>query len=230
MARRRRKSSMRRVALIVVVLGAVACALWLGPRLFERWRRPAAPQSELANVSADRVDPALDGRRVRVSGKLSAGKSARDLQLGVAADAPVLFRHVEMYQWREHCERGDCRYANTWSALPIDSSKFRVPAGHENPPAPFADAYFGGDIHLGAFAVDVDLAAAQAAAVDYPVHAAALPPNLAATFREIDGALYAGGDPAKPQVGELRVSYRIVPTGAVVNLTGVQRGTKLVAN
>lgn len=230
MARRRRKSSLRRVALIALILGVVACALWFGTRLFDRWRQPAVPRPEVANVPADRVDPAQDGRRVRVNGKLSAGKSAHDTQLGVTADAPVLFRHVEMYQWREHCERGDCRYENTWSALPIDSGKFQVAAGHENPPVPFADAYFGGDIHLGAFAVDIDLAAAQVPAVDFPVHAAALPPNLAATFREIDGALYAGGDPAKPQVGELRVTYRIVPPGTLVNLTGVQRGTKLVAN
>jgi hypothetical protein len=38
--------------------------------------------------------------------------------------------------------------------------------------------------------------------------------------------LYAGGDPAQPQVGMLRVSYRVVALGAA-SFDAVQRGANL---
>jgi hypothetical protein len=90
------------------------------------------------------------------------------------------------------------------------------------------DAHFAGaDLKLGAFAVDPGLVAAVAL-TDHPVHAADLPPNLAATFADADGALYAGGDASHPRVGEVKVSYRIAPLGEAV-LRGVQHGNRLTA-
>jgi hypothetical protein len=44
----------------------------------------------------------------------------------------------------------------------------------------------------------------------------------------VNGALSAGGDPAQPLVGKLRVSYRVVPLGAAT-LEGVQRDGALTA-
>ena len=70
--------------------------------------------------------------------------------------------------------------------------------------------------------------AAQQAPQAHPVSDAGLPPNLAASFSAVNGALYAGGDPAQPQVGMLRVSYRVVPLGAAT-LEGVQRDGTLSA-
>ena len=64
------------------------------------------------------------------------------------------------------------------------------------------------------------------AAQDYPVKTSALPPNMAATFNVTDGVLYAGGDAAHPQIGTVRVRYRIVPAGEV-ELAGVKRGNRL---
>jgi hypothetical protein len=90
------------------------------------------------------------------------------------------------------------------------------------------DALFpGANLKLGAFAVDAELVAAQVALVDHPVHAAELPPNLAASFAEVGGVLYAGGN-SQPRVGEVRVSYRIAPLGDVV-LAGIQRGSRLTS-
>ncbi len=166
----------------------------------------------------------------KVSGKLSLKHAPRDAQLGVAADAAMLLRIVEMYQWHERCELagGACSYTASWSSGHVDSAKFREPKGHENPPLPFADARFAaGEIRLGDLVVEPKLLEAQATQ-DYPVKAAALPLNMAATFNVVDGVLYAGGDAAQPQVGVVRVRYRIVPAGEV-ELTGVRRGNRLQA-
>jgi len=222
MARRRRKSPIRLVA-GAIALAALAAAGWFGYRHFD-WQQAAI------KVSAERVDPANEGRLVQVSGRLTAGSSARDADMDIEVSAAVLLRKVEMFQWREHCEHGAaCTYDTAWSSQRIESSGFRQPQGHENPPMRLVDAHFAApDIKLGAFVVDGAIVAGQVAPIDHPVHSADLPPNLAATFADSNGALYAGGDASNPRVGEVRVSYRIALPGEVV-LRGVQHGNRLAA-
>ena len=47
---------------------------------------------------------------MQVSGRVVASAPARDAQLGISVDDALLFRDVEMYQWREACAGADCRY------------------------------------------------------------------------------------------------------------------------
>jgi hypothetical protein len=228
MARRRRKASYTPILLVCVAVALAALAWMSASRIRAYFDAHGSKSATPLNVPADRVDPANEGRRVHIAGKLEVGAPARDEQLGVGANAAVLLRKVEMYQWREHCSGGDCTYEAAWSRQPIDSHKFRHAEGHENPPQRLADARFASDsIRVGAFSVMADVVA-QGAAIELPVHTADLPPNLAASFSDANGALYAGGDAAHPKVGEVRVSYVIVPPGSV-ELSGVQRGNSLVA-
>ena len=147
----------------------------------------------------------------------------------LSVDSVLLLRSVEMYQWREQCSGNDCHYDAAWSAQPIDSEKFRAPAGHENPRFPFTSARFSsGPVKLGGYVVDPQLIAEQVTLVNHAVHVADLPPNLAVTFRDADGILVAG-DPANPKVGALRVSFRAAPSTAVT-VSGVQRGQRLATD
>jgi hypothetical protein len=220
MARRKRKQGIR-IVVIAMALAGLAALGWFAYRHFDRQPVPI-------KVSADRVDPANEGRHVQVTGRLTASSVARDADMDIEAKAAVLLRKVEMFQWHERCEHGAaCSYETAWSSQRIDSSGFREPQGHENPPMRLVDAHFAGDdLKLGAFAADPALVAAQVALADHPVHAADLPPNLAATFADADGALYAGGDASHPRVGEVKVSYRIAPLGQTA-LRGVQHGNRL---
>ena len=141
----------------------------------------------------------------------------------------VLLRTVEMLQWHEQCAAKSCVYALEWSPRPVDSRAFKTPQGHQNPSRlPFSsERFLAGEVRLGAFRIDPALAAGAAAPLAYPVRGAQLPPNLAATFRDRDGVLYAS-DAAHAAVGDLRVSYRIVaPT--TLRLTGMQDGDRLKA-
>ncbi|HSE12639.1 MAG TPA: TMEM43 family protein [Rudaea sp.] len=230
MTRRKRKSR-GRIAAAILILGVIAGAGWFGYRHLDRVNQQvhdSGQQKIPVKISSERVDPANEGLRVQLGGRLEAGANARDSELGISARAALLSRKVEMYQWREHCAGATCDYEPVWSSLPMDSHNFRQPHGHENPPMRLVDANFAGaDLRLGAFTIDPALVAAQVALVDHPVHAAELPPNLAASFAEVGGVLYAGGN-SQPRVGEVRVSYRIAPLGNVV-LTGVQRGSRLTA-
>jgi len=89
------------------------------------------------------------------------------------------------------------------------------------------------DLRLGAFRVDAAAlgnqrlgSALQARPVPYPVNSAKLPSNLAITFRDVNGALYAG-DPEHRAVGDVRVSYRIIPAGKI-DIIGIQRGDRVI--
>ena len=178
-------------------------------------------------------DKAPEAKRVTLSGQLSASAPVRDAQIGIAAPAVLLLRHVEIFEWTEHCVGDKCEYRKEWAA-PVDSSRFKNAHGHQanplrdkNPKPPFADARFvAAEIRLDAVSVDPALVEQQLKTVDLAVKPADLPPNMAATFTVSDGLLYAGGDPAHPDIGTVRIGYRIIPTGPAT-LSGLQKGTHL---
>jgi hypothetical protein len=123
-----------------------------------------------------------------------------------------------------------------WSPQLIKSGKFREQEGHKNPERlPLTSARFSaGEVRLGAFRIDAATignyrltAALQTRPVPFPVSSSQLPSNLAISFRDSNGVLYAGNDPAHPAIGDVRVSYRIIPA-TDVQLTGIQRGDRLM--
>ncbi|MEP6938657.1 MAG: TMEM43 family protein [Rudaea sp.] len=219
--KRRGKSSTRSggvllLAVAVVVVAGIGIWAWHGHR------------ARNLVEAAKPVDPVAARDAVqRLQGRLDVVRPARDADLGISAPAVALLRSVAMYQWQEHCEDGRCTYSSEWSAQHVDSTKFRVAAGHANAPAPFASVRFlAGELRIGDVVIDPSLAVASLAPVEHPVVASALPPNLAATFSVVDGVLYAGGDPAHPRPGMIRISYRVVPAGEVA-VSGVRRGNRL---
>ncbi|MEO6687783.1 MAG: TMEM43 family protein, partial [Dokdonella sp.] len=161
-----------------------------------------------------------------VSGSLKVARPLRDPQLGISTEAVVLLRTVEMLQWRECGPSDGCEYVLQWSQQPVDARAFKK--GHENPlKLPFSSERFvADDIRLGAFKIDAALVTSVSEPTVFPVHVAQLPSNLAATFRDHDGVLYAGTDPAHGAVGDLRVSYRVIPAGSI-HLTAIQDGDHL---
>ncbi|MGN6521558.1 MAG: TMEM43 family protein [Dokdonella sp.] len=229
MARRGRRSGKGRALLLVAigVLLAGAAAWWL------RHHRHAIPTFPLADEPAspgiERIDARNEGREIELSGAVRVARPARDSALAIEADAVMLLRDVQMVQWQEHCAGSDCRYALEWSARRIDSHAFRDAAGHRNDvPFPLSsESFAAAEVRIGAYALDANLAAAGVAAQPYAVSTARLPPNLAATFHDCDGALCTG-DPKKPAAGDLRVAYRIVPAGTR-RVSGVQHDGRLRA-
>jgi hypothetical protein len=223
---RRRGSSVAAPLAAAVVLGAGG---WFAWQHRAELPRMAGMPAAAPTTPATRTEPPVDGRPLTLSGTLRVTRPARDTQLGIGADAVALLRRVEMLQWQESCAGARCDHALAWSEKPIDSRAFRQPQGHQNPPSlPFSsERFLAGELRLGTYVVDPALAAEGAEAVSWPVRTAQLPPNLAATFREQDGALYAG-DPAHPAAGDLRVSYRIVAAGER-RLSGVASAGRLKA-
>ncbi|MBN8727512.1 MAG: hypothetical protein J0H15_07380 [Xanthomonadales bacterium] len=219
----------RRSGWALPLAGVAAAVALIGGYVYQQ--RGSVPPTPAAPPATQAPPPAAGAQSgaVTLSGRLHAAAPVRDPQLGIEADAIALYRMVEVRQWQETCSAAGCEHALVWSEKWIDPARFREPAGHQNPRPPFASQRFlARDIRLGERRVDPLLALEGAAAEPLQVRAAQLPPNLAATFREHDGFLYAGADPARPAAGDLRVAYRVVPAGER-SLTGILVGDRLQA-
>lgn len=186
------------------------------------------------------LDPALEGKLVHVSGKATAQQPVHDEPFGLSEPALALERHVEMFQWREKKETrtekklggGEHKvtqytYDTVWDDELKSSQGFEHPEGHANPTAmPFQSQRFDADpVRLD----DLVLAGSIASRIhgDETVRPTLeqLPPNLAASFQLDDARLVSSKNLAKPEVGDVRVSWKRVPEQVVSVIGLLHNGT-----
>ncbi|MGO4869818.1 MAG: TMEM43 family protein [Roseiarcus sp.] len=227
---------------LVLVIASIAAIFWNEGRAIETARALAEGEGAVVSVDAGKIDPANEGKLVHVMGAANATAPLADPQFPVKAAGLKLLREVEMYQWRQD-ERSETRnklgggtetvttytYTREWSDSRNDSSAFRRPEGHANPPMAFARREFvAGDAKLGAFSLPPGLVGKLGDGARYDVDPAGLAARAAQTPPEqvVDGAIYIGANPADPRVGDLKISYFLNPNGPV-SAIGRQTGSDL---
>jgi hypothetical protein len=228
---------------LFLLIGSSVLLFWNEGRAVQTERSLAEGRTLVVDVDAARVDPGNEGKVVHVGGDVKAGATLRDAEFGVSANGLRLVRTVEMYQWKEesHSETHKTlgggedtvttyTYHLTWSGNPIDSSRFRRPDGHGNPPMRYRDASVTArDATLGAFrpgepALQL-LPANQAVTLD-PALADTLRGRISGPLQVTDGRLYLGADPGAPHAGDHRISFAIAPNGPA-SFVGRQSGAGL---
>jgi hypothetical protein len=196
-------------------------------------------------ADAARIDPQNEGRLIHVSAPLEIAGEVSDSLSGMSAKAVRLDRVIEMYQWVERCESSSkttvggaeetvttCNYTKEWKDSPVSSAGFKRPAGHQNPawslqpqsfniPSAQLGAFTAGSKVLGQLGDTETLPATQSA-----LEQAKSQLGGARPLSLLDGSIYAASDPLAPQVGDLRISYRIVP-GGVISAVAKQTGAEL---
>lgn len=137
----------------------------------------------------------------------------RDPDFGVEASALALERRVEMYQWVEVEGGATPRYALQWRAGLVDSSTFREPRGHANPSEfPIVGARWqSATVTLDGHPVDPAAFARSQGWRALRPDPARLPPNMAVSFGPDGEGLTSAGDPADPQLGDVRLRWRMLP-------------------
>ena len=182
--------------------------------------------------SAATPGPAADGKLVLAVGEPVVNVPARDVQFGVAADAPALLRKVEMFQWNETRFGGVRNYDQNWYDHPIDSSAFGDPAGHANPGAfPISATRFdSSDVTVGGFKLALELVRMINGPEPFQPDLSHLPPNMAATFQARDGTLVTSANAAHPQVGDLRIGWMKIAPSHLTVFARDQGGTLVPAN
>ncbi len=229
---------------ILVGMLLVLLACWLlfsnEGRAVKRYKTLKEGGGTVVSVTSDRVDAANDGQLVHTQGFAETSDFLTDPEFAVSASAVHLQRDVEMYQWRQD-EQSETRkklgggsetvttysYRKAWSDQHIRSSSFKKPQGHQNPASmPYASRTISAsEVTLGAFRLASGLISQMSNYKPLPVSSTdLLPDHLRQTAKLHNGGLYIGPDPASPQVGDLRITFRYVEPDTISVVAGQQAG------
>ena len=224
----------------LLVIAAIPLLFWNEGRAVERQKTLEEGGGAVVSVAADTIDSANEGALVHVTGMADSDAMLVDPVFGVSAEALKLRRTVEMYQWQETAssETKDklgggqetvttYTYSRGWSDRVIDSAGFKEPTGHQNPNAmPYESGETVAEpVALGDFTLSPSLVRAIGGhtPLELPEDAQAPAGVGSSVVLQTDG-FYIGGDPASPQVGDLRVSFAAV-TPTEVSVIAQQTGS-----
>jgi hypothetical protein len=175
-------------------------------------------------VAADPVDPANEGALVHVSGAAATDGSPTDPAFHAAPSGTIrLRRTVEMYQWRQHEEsRTEKRvgggetthttysYVKEWSESPLDSTRFKQPNGHANPPMTLRSATFDAATRLDGFKLDTALVREISGFTPWMPPESVTGGGVNPPFQRSGDRFYHGADPTTPEIGDIQVSYAVI--------------------
>lgn len=214
---------------------------WNEGRAVQTERSLTEGQGAVVSVSADNVDNANENRLIHISGATTVDAPIVDPDLNISLNGLRMKRVVETYQWEEEKETKNVKvggkkkkkttytYKKGWHEGIIDSSEFNQSDLYPNPvEAPLESMTFSSTTaKLGAFpladnvlsktgsfeSANVDKFNADALNEDYQVDAKG---DLFFSRRRYIGnkeVTIGRGTREKPEVGDVRVSYQVVPVG-----------------
>jgi hypothetical protein len=222
----------------------IGILLFLGSFYLLFWNEGRVDMSKVAEtavaVSATADDPSAEGKLVSVSGTVVTDEKLGDNKFLKPGDWLALERTVEMYAWKEDSETKSQKnlggsetetttytYTKEWSENPEDSADFENPANHENPDM----AEEGGSLtvtkaKLGIY--DVDPASLSLPGYKkLTLEAANL--TLPAGYTLVNGTIFKGtGTLDNPQVGDLRISFSVLPNNAKGTVFAKKEGNSLI--
>lgn len=228
---------------LILVVGMVVLLFWNEGRAVTTARSLAEGAGLVVTVGTDMVDPAREGTLVHVTGQVETTHRPADREFGIEATGLRLVRGAEMYQWIESSKSETTTkvgggqetvttytYAMGWSDRAQDSSRFKEPQGHQNPPMEVSGRSFQvPEASLGAFRLGERvigmIGGAQTLTLS-PDQADAIQQAVGAGMRAsvTDGRIYLGSNPLEPRIGDYRIGYEIVPLGPV-SIVGRQAGS-----
>lgn len=227
---------------LLLILVMVVLLFWNEGRAVQTARSLAEGAGIVVDVPAAAIDAANEGKLVHVSGDVTTTHRPKDETFGISAEGVRLERRAEMFQWKESAETRTqdklgggqettttYTYSKAWNDAPIDSSKFKQPVGHANPPMEITSQDFQvPEANLGAFSLSPRVISLIGGAQNF-----AVPPDQAAAIDAAysgnkrvtvsEGRIYLGFNSTSPAVGDYRISYRLVPLGPV-SVVGKQAG------
>lgn len=215
---------------LLLIILAVALLFWNEGRAVKTYKSLVEGEGVVVPIDAGEVDPGNDGKLVHFSGRPDAGGDLIDEEFEVSAPALRLRRDVSMYQWEEKEESKTEKklgggeetvttftYSKAWLGSPANSDQFHDPEGHENPGEfPFESIIWDAEeVEVGAFLLPHSLIrqlddfeklslGELPDSIDWPDDA-----------RIDKGRIYFGDDPARPEIGDLRVEFSVVAPDSV---------------
>lgn len=193
-------------------------------------------------VSADSAG-GQDGEFVSVTGELGTKDPVGDVDYLEAGSWLAVNRDVQMYAWTEDTRTEERKragggtdrityyeYREEWVDKPAESTRFDRPEGHINPPMRIASMQFASrEASIGAWgfnAADAHLPSPEALALG-----SATFKGEAAKGTVVGEHLYLGAGTAQaPRIGDLRISWEVLPAGTRATAFAEGAGGELVAH
>ncbi|MER8895546.1 TMEM43 family protein [Mesorhizobium sp. M0676] len=229
--------------LMLIVLMVIGL-FWNEGRAVQTARSLSEGSGAVVSVGADSVETANDGKLVHVSGLVTADSGLADPDFGIATQGLRLSRSVEMYQWKEESKSETTKklgggeetvttysYSKVWDDSQIDSSDFKKPDGHQNPPMEIHGRTFQiPEGKLVAFDLDTPVLDRIEGDKDYSLSAdqsAAIKAAYTGTkpLSIVDGKIFLGNDNTTPALGDYRIGYELAPLG-VISIIARQAGSR----
>ena len=231
----------------ILILVAIYFLFWNEGRAIQTYRSLVEGAGLVVSVDSASVDAANEGRLVHITGAVRAQGTLTDDQFGIeAAGALAIGREVEMYQWVEQSESKTEKnlggseettttysYSREWRSSPVDSSDFKVPSGHENPPFAVNSARIVVDsANIGAFTVSGNLVAKlgdQKQIRLTPEDVSRIAGNIATgkPLKLNQGDIYLGSSATSPQIGDMKIRFERTDL-AEASIVGAQKGDRIV--
>ena len=210
----------RRVIGVFFVIAGVIALFWNETSAVNFVRALDEGAKFVVEGDPNRIDPLNEGKLVHVTGELKTTARLKDPDFAMSAEAALLLRDAEMYYWWDDKDRQP-----SWSAGRSNSKP-------TNPP--FRFPYMKVTAHdatLGAFRPGKLVLEKLPATIHLPIEPAtveAARTHVGGPVQLTNDKLYLGSNSAKPQIGDIRISWQIAKAGPV-SLIGRQAGTDLVA-
>ncbi|MFH1089906.1 MAG: TMEM43 family protein [Candidatus Uhrbacteria bacterium] len=198
---------------------------------------------EISSESAN-TDTSLNGKLVSLTGSVTTAETVGDDWLLVPGPYLAVDRVVEMYAWVEKTEEKEqsnlggsqtvettYSYVKEWKTDPASSSGFKYSEGHVNPTmSSKGGEYVVNDAKVGVYSIDPGK-------IDLPEYSdLSLEPEMlnledsSATLAN-DQYLYlpysTGSTLNSPQVGDVRVSYKVLEPGFDGTVFGKLKGSQI---
>jgi len=213
----------------ILVIGAIVLLSWNEGRAVHALNGLSDASHALVEADATAVSPANEGKLVHVAAQATASADIDDPDVGAKFTGQVaVVRKAEMYEWKQtshsttHDKLGGgtetvttYAYEKVWAGRAIDSSEFKHPEGHTNPPMPISGAsWAASDAKLGAFTLDADTLTLLTLATP-------LTPDAPDGWTAAAGFLYKG-QPSAPAIGDERTSYTGLANGSTISVLAAQ--------
>lgn len=220
---------------ILLILASSALLYWNEGRYVREAAGLSEGKGSVQEIQESKVDPAMEGKLVHLSGTTKAGSALEDSAFGVSAKAIRLRRQVHFFEWVEKKESKKRKklgggeettttysYEKKWVDQHKDSGDFKE-KGHENPTPPdIANQDFASsDSTIGAYKLQGPVLEDLEQFERLPLAQVKVPSDK--TFKVTNDVLYQGKDPAAPSIGDVKVDFQVVKPGPI-SLVAKQAG------
>lgn len=207
----------------IAILIAIVLLWWNEGNSVREIKKVKEGKAALVEISSETVNPDNEGELVHLSGFAATEDVLTDPRFGIEVNAIKLERVVEMYQYKENkkTEEKDnlggsttvtetFTYEEVWSSSLINSDKFyeswrNNPKAFDNKP----EKWSANNVTLDAFKLSDGIINSMSGFEALSVNEELVDAS-SGNFQITQGLIYYGTDAKFPEIGDERISYRVL--------------------